>query len=98
MSAAQRGASREQPAGAILASANVFAPLARALLDAGNASPEDKLTFAEATIRLGRADDGERALGRPAHAGAGGGRHGAGHRARAPSAYFRALLSRHGAG
>jgi tetratricopeptide (TPR) repeat protein len=35
---------------------------ARTVIDAGNSSPEDKLTFAEATIRLGRADAGEAAL------------------------------------
>ncbi|MGZ3406383.1 MAG: tetratricopeptide repeat protein, partial [Polyangia bacterium] len=35
---------------------------AREVLDAGRASPEDKLTFAEATVRLGHADEGDKAL------------------------------------
>ena len=35
---------------------------AREVLDAGRASAEDKLTFAEATVRLGHADEGEKAL------------------------------------
>jgi tetratricopeptide (TPR) repeat protein len=35
---------------------------AREVLDAGRASAEDKLTFAEATIRLGHADEGDAAL------------------------------------
>lgn len=35
---------------------------AREVLDAGRASAEDKLTFAEATVRLGHADEGDKAL------------------------------------
>jgi tetratricopeptide (TPR) repeat protein len=35
---------------------------ARAVLDSGRATAEDKLAFAEATIRMGHADEGERAL------------------------------------
>src|SRR5439155_1682489 len=35
---------------------------AREVLDAGKASADDKLTYAEATVRLGRVDEGDKAI------------------------------------